>query len=181
MTLDETAVYGNPTVVSGRTRPVREPFIEFDFKSAAASLMRNWKPKVALSMLALFAWIPPLLGTLLIVSFLDFVAGILASKAQGMEIDPNKARRGIALKLLLILLAISGYVVQAALPPSIKAAIPDGMSLGSFLSAWIIATEFFSIVRCVRSSGYAFQGPVQRVLMLAISDDDKGSKTTDKP
>lgn len=181
MTLNDTAVYGNQGAASGRMPPTEEPFIEIDLQSVVSSLTRKWKPKVVLSMLAIFAWIPPLLGTLILISFFDFVAGILASKAQGVEFEPNKARRGIAFKLLLILLAISGYIVQESLPPVIKAAIPEGMSLGSFLCGWIIVTEFFSIVRSVKNSGYAFQGPVNRILMLAITDDDKKQKTTDKP
>lgn len=181
MTLNEAAVYENSTLASGRAQRVEESFLEIDLRSVIASLTRKWKPKMVLSMLALFAWIPPLLGALLLISFMDFVAGILASKAQGIEILPDRARRGIAIKLLLILLAISGYIVQGSLPQAIRSVIPEGASLGSFLCTWIIITEFFSIVGSVKNSGYVFRGPVDRVLMLVISDDDKKPKTTDKP
>lgn len=181
MTLDEAAVYGNSTVTPEQAHRVEEQFFEIDIRSVVVSLFRQWKPKVTFSILALFTWIPPLLGTLLVISFLDFLSGVLASKAQGGEIVPDKARRGIALKFLLILLAVSGYIVQGALPQTVKTVIPEGANLGSFLCTWIILTEFLSIFRHVKNSGYMFRGPVDKVLMLAIPEGDKETKPTIKP
>lgn len=153
----------------------------FDTKAVFSSLVRNAKSKVVFSMAVLFSWIPPLLITLVFVSFIDFVAGMLASKARGREFHEDKARRGIAIKILLILFSISGYVIHDSLPLVIKGNIPIQANLGSFLCGWIIYTEFLSILKNVKRAGYSFPEPIEKVLVITETDEEKPTSEMQVP